>query len=586
MNKPMTLVLLSEPWHATLDLPEGVVVALDAEIDRLLDERGIAFVSGKDLRTRDLSFRDAAHQWAELVLENERYPFIRHRNVPLGHVYFYPLYLYFTRLAYWIDALALLVERYPHTRTLLVYPSSHQATETTGDLAQEEIEALIDAARLIGGQHDIRVEVAAVAVPVTPRGTFALKRQAFSVSLFVWNSLMGLRHSRPLRVLASDYWRNIGPLLGHMRVEVTLIDRLQALHAGFKNLWKYRIRLYHLEDFGTKKAAPIDMQTPDFVAQFRGYEVGPLLEAAHRALLRKYIPRALREVDGAYALMSHTKSNVIVLRVSTAPQTHYSVLAHVGRSLGIPSVELQHGLEYNGHDSFTRRKSAEYLGVYGEIIKKELIAAGIASERIEVIGSPRFDAHTPRPHVQKGPLKVLCIYPDLSYGDGFDTYDIDAYLESVVAALRGSEVHLTIKLRGARRASYFHRRITEICKDVPHTVAREESLTELFAQHDLVISCYSTVILEAMLCAVPLIFFSALPLEQRFAAAHLGPYEEAGALRTAYTPAELKEALSDLQPAAARAAQVACAQQFLHKAYAFDGKAAERGAQWLARLAK
>ena len=590
-----TLVLLSEPWQvdALPTFADGEqVVALDAEVEDMLAAKNISCISIKEYRTPSLAFRDAAYSWAKQVLEDPEAPFATYRDVPLSRVYFYPLYLYFTRVAYWLDATATLLERHSDVSRIVVYPSAEVASETMGDLAAEEIAALVDATRLLGSQKGIEVEVRSFAhAPEKSRRLFKLQRSFFGALVFVWNGLMRLLPRRRVRILVSDYWRNISPLAPYLHdTELVFIDRLEALAAGTANLWRWRMRLYHLEQFARPHTQPQLLPAPAFSAPFRGVDMGVLLFAAHTALVQRYTPKAVRDIDGAYGMLERVQPSVVALRVSTAPQRHYAILALVATKKGIPSVEFQHGWEYSGPDSFTLRKNARHLGVYGKRIKQELVAAGIDPERISIVGSPRFDPYSrsmsTSAREDAAVLSVLCIFPDLSYGDGWDTFDVDSYLINVAQALRGhTPVRVTIKLRGTRREAYFRRRIAEIFAGIQHEVVRDEALATLFAASDLVISYYSTVILEAMQCDVPVLFFAEIPIEQRFVE-HLADFEQSGALKVARTAQELSSALKELAAKDARDEIAGRAHEFLIKDFAFDGHAAERAAGLVEQLAR
>lgn len=594
-----TLILVSELWQLDkLDATSGgIVVALDAEIEEALAARDLEFISAKDYRMLNLDSRDAANEWAMQLLENKERPFAEYRGVLLGRVYFYSVDLYFTRVAYWSDIMISLLERYPDTASLVVYPSAAQATETTGDLAQEGIDALVDSVKLLGAQKGIDVVVPLVSPSMRDSVVmFALKRRLFGFLLGVWNMFLSLRQARPLRILVSDYWRNVSPFMQNIPdAELVFIDRLQALQAGVGNMWKWQMRFYHLDAFvGRPRDIPRDEKDLPFKVLFRGYDFGSLLSHIQSVLKHSYIPKALRDIDHAYAMLEQLHPHVVVLRVSTSVQTHFAILASVSRSLGIPSIEFQHGLEYNGADSLTRRKNAQYIGVYGPIIAKELVSAGIAQERIEIIGSPRFDVYT-RVREQRRmrsendastKLSVLCIYPDLSYGDDHDSYDADTFMYGIADALRNiAGAHLTIKIRGPKREAFSRRRIAEICKGISYSIERDLPLPILFESSDVVISCYSTATIEAMQSGVPLVFFAATLFQVRLAA-HFAPYLHARALHVAQNPEELALSLRTLATGEARRALVERADHFLAEAYAFDGRSAERAAEFVQRLAR
>jgi len=595
-----TLILVSELWQIDkLGItPNGTVVALNTEIEESLYVRGISYISAREYRTPNLDFRDEANKWTKEILENPEKPFVEYRGISLGRIYFYPLFLYFTRVAYWLDIIASLIEHHPDVTALVVYQSAFRVAETTGDLGQEEINALVDSAKLIGAQKDIKIvlQPAPPETSIGPSTLFFFKRKCFGYLLNVWSACMSLRRTRSVRILASDYWRNIGPVISHLPdSEVVFIDRLQAFQAGISNMWKWHMRFYHLDHFSNSSSEKPNMgMDVSFTESFRGYDIGPLISSTRRALIQNYVPKALRDIDGAYAMLKKLRPSVILLRVSTAPQRHYAILAMVGRIIGIPSVEFQHGLEYNGPDSSSRRKNAQYIGVYGRVISDELISAGIENERVKVIGSPRFDIYAQERKQHKSyeeyetskKFSILCIYPDLSYGDDGDSYDIDTFMRGVADAVRGiNGAHLTIKLRGPRSEAFSRRSIAQICKDIPHTVVRDIPLQTLFKTSDVVVSCYSTAMLEAMQSGISLIFFAYVPLQERLSS-HFDPYLRAGALEIVRSSNELASALHALENAEARRALVERADRFISEAYKFDGRSADRAAKFIRELAQ
>lgn len=408
---------------------------------------------------------------------------------------------------------------------------------------------------------------------------------------------MSLRRRRPVRILISDYWRNVSPLLPHTSgVELIFIDRLQALQAGIVAMWQHCIRFYHLDHF-REVAAPTPTPTPTpaptlsaatFIALFKGTDVGALLSAARCALVEKYVPRARKDIDGAYALMHSLTPSVIMLRVSTAPQRHYAILAWVGRALGVPSVEFQHGLEYNGEDSYTRRKSATHLGSYGPKVTKELVATGIASDRVINIGSPRFDFYATvrkrRAAVGRDVFSVVCLYPDFSYGDGFDAYDVDAYVKAVSDAVRTIPgACIIFKLRGSRREAFARHRIAYHCSGMKYSIMRDQSLVSLFESADVVVSPYSTAILEAMQSGIPVVSCVLLAMEQRLHDSHFG---SSGDILVARDVLSLSKTLQLLSATDARLAAISKADDYMSKAYCFDGEAASRAAALLVHLAR
>src|SRR3989344_3729783 len=248
------------------------------------------------------------------------------------------------------------------------------------------------------------------------------------------------------RVLANDYWRNIGPVFARLtKGEMLLLDRSEFMNIGLASLWRFRMRFSHIADFEdstrkgerektaalftahVKKLADDDRYLSDI--SFRGFPLRPLVIGALGDIALRAVSRTLDEVDGAYEMIQRVKPDSILLRTSVSSQTHFPVLAFVGKALGVPSIELQHGLEFLGPGSGSVRRVAGYVGVYGPLVREEMERAGFPRERLPLIGSPRFDqyaqfvAKTPKsPSKKKDMYDVLCICPIAVFGECTDSY--------------------------------------------------------------------------------------------------------------------------------------------------------------------
>ena len=74
------------------------IVSLDLEIDLLLIEQGVPFVSARDYRTSEALTMTLSETWASSVLESERWSFFSYRGVSLSRLYFLPLQMYLSYL--------------------------------------------------------------------------------------------------------------------------------------------------------------------------------------------------------------------------------------------------------------------------------------------------------------------------------------------------------------------------------------------------------------------------------------------------------------------------------------------------------
>jgi len=287
--------------------------------------------------------------------------------------------------------------------------------------------------------------------------------------------------------------------------------------------------------------------------------------------------------------------NMVFLRASVSAQTHFYILATVARMCGIPSLELQHGLEYLGSGSVSKQHGAEYIAVYGRVTQDEFAALGFPRERFPIVGSPRFDAYkreavlAHRVRREGEGISVLCIGFAVSVEWFYDDYDLEEYYSAVAQALEKiPNSSAIIKLRpGSFRESSCRSTIDTIFARVSHTIAHDEPFSELFASADIVVSYFSTVVLEALQFNKPTIVFSAQAMERECIRFHLTQYADAGGLIVTYTQEELEIACRSLaNDEALRKRLARGAEKVLTQLYSFDGKASERIVALIERLAQ
>jgi len=501
---------------------------------------------------------------------------------------------------------------------LIVFPSLQSPTLSSQDAAlvrqqpllRQYLDAAVACAQRIGAQRGI-----AVVIPHVPprakrvrlaRFLFVLKRILLETGIHLYNAgIVLFRSRRTPRILASDYWRNIEPILSQLpQGELMLFDRGEAFKAGMRNLWRFRVRLFNFSSFsirGRKRERAEtqrlfeerwhDLRRNEFPEySFGNFSLRPLMVEAFEELFMRVVPQTLRDIDGAYALYKALAPDIVFLRASASLQTHFAILAYVARALDIPSLELQHGLEYVGPNSYGTRHSAEYFAVYGQVVQDEFAALGLPRERFPIIGSPRFDAYkkeaspAPSAHPAGDGLSVLCVGSVSTPNE----YELENYYSAVARALEkvpGSSV--VIKLRpGPARERYYREMIETLFARVPHTITHYESLPELFASADVVVSYFSTFILEALQFSKPTVVFSVEPFEKEMIRFHFTRYAEEGALAVAYSQEELETALRSLSSDHTLRSRLAeRAENMLAQLYAFDGRASERILELIKRLA-
>ncbi|MFA6414387.1 MAG: hypothetical protein WC217_03345 [Candidatus Paceibacterota bacterium] len=612
------ILLLSELKHVDAVAPflsahpeirEGgyLVIPLDLEIEYVLTTRGIPFESGRTFRSGDADPMIVSEEWSRALLEDEQWGFFRYRKVVLSQLYFHPLQVYLMSVLYCADIVSNIVSRYPHAERLIVFPSTYLTPSTGFSLESHRIRAFVDVVSTIGAQSnkEVRIpEVTMAAHQLTHTASFAGKRFLFGVGISLLNALVAVFcRPRRIRILASDYWRNLAPYVKHLdSAEVVLIDRKEALRAGLANVARFRMRFLHLDAYAQENSLEqeearsriarewqtVRSSVPALV--FRGFSLRSLVLDALESIVDDALEKSLKDIDDAYALVARLKPDVVELRTTISIQTHVGILAQVARTLSIPSLEMQHGLEYYGPGSMDRYHRAAYMGVYGRITQQELRTAGDYTTTI-AIGSPRFDVYAVSdtggaPSVPGSEnLVFLCIAPAVVPGMATDTYDVEEYFQSIGTALRKfPHASAVVKLRGSYRESFYRSTIAAACSGVPITIVTAGSLEGLYAMADAVISCNSTAILEAMQCGKPVVYLG-ISLRERMTSQCFSHVVEEGAMRLATNTEELEKVLQGLSLATERGQIAHKATALLEREYSFDGKASERAAALITTLA-
>jgi len=595
-----------------------LLIAFGPEIEYALTKKGISFCSGREYCSLDTGrLQLVSKEWTEKFDGPERQWF-QYRGVALSRLFFFTIRHYTAYLLFYATLLENLLIRHPAARRLVVFPSLQSPTISPRNAAlvrrqpllRHYLDAVVACARLIGAGRGV-----AVLVPQAPprskrrhlmRSLFVLERTLLELGIHLYNAGIALFRLRGTpRILASDYWRNIEPIMSQLpQGELMLFDRGEMLKAGLGNLWRSRIRLFNFSSFSIRDREKdraeaqrlfeerwhslLEDGLPEY--SFDTFSIRPLIVEAFEELFTRVVPQTLRDIDGAYALYRVLTPEVVFLRASASLQTHFHILATVARACGIPSLELQHGLEYLGPDSYGTRHSAEYFAVYGQVVQDEFAALGLPRDKFPIIGSPRFDAYKKEvsvlhrtPHTGKS-ISVLCVGSVSTQNE----YDLEDYYATIARALeKVPNSSVVIKLRpGPARESYYREMIETLFARVPHTIAQYEPLPELLASADVVVSYFSTFVLEALQFGKPTIVFSVESFEKEMNRFHFTRYVEEGLL-LAFTQEELEKALRSLSSDSALRARVAeRAERVLARLYSFDGRASERMIELIKRLAR
>lgn len=599
--------------HPDIQRDGYILIPLDVEIEYSLAEKKIPFKSGRGYRTQDVTPLILSEAWPMDIFNDEQWSFFQYRGVSLSRLYFLSLQAYLMALLYYTDIIANVSIQHPATLRFVVFPPTNAAPPTGFPLEGHRIMALADVVTSIALQSNRKVLVPDLMISAhirTNHISFTVKRRLFGWCVRLSNILISLVcRPRRLRVLASDYWGNMEPYLKRIdSVEVFLLDRIQIFHAGLSNIWKFRMRFVHTDAYAEKNPFERDTARMNITEKwqsikdistmpkltFRDFSLRSLVIRALDTVIADTVANALKDIDDTYKLCALLKPDVIELRTTISTQTHFTILAQVARVLGIHSLEMQHGLEYYGPGSTDRCHSAEHIGVYGPRTERELHVAG-DTITMHVIGSPRFDVYSSlsennrvRQNDSHSSISVLCIAPTIVVGVATDSYDVEEYFSAIASAVREvSNVFVIIKLRpGPLRQSFYEAIVARVFVGVSHRIAQFEPLAELYLQSDIVVSCYSTAMLEALQCGKPLIYLGLSAGYKLMGQYHLAAYAEKGALAISTTQTEFQQTftmLTESKEARERMSRAAVA--FLEKEYTFDGNASERTAALITSLA-
>ncbi|TSC64445.1 MAG: hypothetical protein G01um101491_282, partial [Parcubacteria group bacterium Gr01-1014_91] len=209
------------------------IVSLDAEIDFALEKRGVPFVSGKTLQNRaSPATYVRAEEMARSLYDDERMSFLKYRDVPLADSLRFSTHVYLVYLLYYVDAVERFRENAPDVKRFVVPVSVAPVSKTSDPLAVEESKMIHEAARLVCERNGILCEAhdmrsSALSVKNKRQAfVFETKRVLFGVVLSFMNAFMALRPRRQIRIVASDYWKSLAPILHQLpEAELILLDR-------------------------------------------------------------------------------------------------------------------------------------------------------------------------------------------------------------------------------------------------------------------------------------------------------------------------------------------------------------------------
>ena len=94
------------------------------------------------------------------------------------------------------------------------------------------------------------------------------------------------------------------------------------------------------------------------------------MEPACGHLVSIFSGKVVEMIESTERLFKKQQISAVVLRARVSGQIHFAILGLVAHKMGIPAIELQHGLEFTEDFSLSVDKNADILASYRPLIKK------------------------------------------------------------------------------------------------------------------------------------------------------------------------------------------------------------------------
>lgn len=631
-----SLVVLCEFGHidtvlahfGTEALKDGngpIVVPLDYEVELGLRAKGIPFHSMTEyaaqssLKERGLF---VARMMRQLYTDPD-FSFFTHKDIPLGRILGYSLGEYLLRVLYHLDVFGFILDRFKGVGTVYVPEPLSELPSTVGQLAKFEARVQVDTIAFLAHRHHLAFQIIPRPPVVMARGQVrnfvraCKRRAAIGLVQFLNCGVSLLRSRKAMRVFVSDYWWHIDSFITRLKgIEITMMERREIQNA--KNfIWRHKILFNHPSDYSTRAIKRHAQERrrhyeqawrelgdhPSFSEQcvWQGVPFWSLVQPAYDHLVTSFSEKVVETIEATERLFEKQNIRAVILRASVSGQIHFATLGLVARMMGIPAIELQHGLECSDAYSISVHKNANILASYGPLIKKELAQANGTELQVLNIGSPRFDQYRnehitgdkkkallEKMHMDPRRPILLYIATDIVHGQTYDTYSMRRLFQSIAHATACIEgLQVIIKIRPGPATERFFKEVFKETLGESCYLAQYEDMHELISVASVVASSYSTVTLEAMIAQKPLVLVGIDRNDLLLMESHFLPYEKAQALRIARNEDELTAYVRAIVTSTEEAEALAHnASDFLKNNFCFDGKSGERMAAFLESLRK
>lgn len=504
------------------------IIALRADVESALQASSIKYESGRELRTVNPIHK---LQQSEEIMDElvKRMGYWQYKDISFAELHRISIQDYLAKLFYWIDIFLNLSDRYP-VQELHIWNDGVRPVKP--NILNEFSLLQESAALLVTKQKKIPLQVhraVSVEKQTLSQRLFLIKRHIFTIFISLVNALVTLsRKRRKKRILVADFWRHTEPYAKYFKdIELIMLERLEFFKIPWQEIFSHRIRFVPVfgdspktstseirkSSLSVREVFKTDTNTQDFVEQktFLNITLAPALSNLLNTAVYQYEQDA-HKVESIESLLKKWKPEVVVVRASASQQIHFSLLCQIAKRLRIPSIELQHGLFYLGPGSVPKHSNAEYLATYGPLASAELKEAGYKGTTLD-IGSPRFDVYAdlPDPDLENNPFTILFVLPDDTTGTWFDSYDVIDLIETVkVLAESDKNIRVILKARpGTPWADFGYNTANKELGMLSNVeVVRDIPLVETMRKTHVVVSVFSTILLESMAASRPVIYWA------------------------------------------------------------------------------
>lgn len=583
------------------------IVCLDFSVGRYLEQKGIPFVSLRDIvdsESEEEKWWVLSHQIAREWYRLPGMKFLEYHGIRIAEAPEPIMQEYLARLFYYTRIYVALKKKFPQATLHFATPPDKDPLNVHC-LAAFMPWAVVDAARMAG----LRTVVPGTrAVPPT----YSFPRMSIkSVVLRTYNACVGFLPRRSFKVYVSEYWTHFAPVVPYLNdTEIVLMESRKLLDIPWRLILKHKIRVrYPNGEINAREERRLVALSVTFnsswneargeVAAYLGtlkteLDWNPVLDACE--YLVTYAPRVVADIDALRRIMNAERPDIVLQMASVGgPQHLFFLMARVAAQLGIPSLELQHAGATVDPRSVYSRIETDYLATYGADVNAWHERIGHSPQRLLPVGSPRFDQYSTqyKEGIEKGkrlfaqlgldtarPVLMVVVPFSDTFASAIDSYQLAEFFSEVRAAQKNIPgVQVLCKFRSYNHIGGMKEYVADLFQ-VDFAIAGDEDMFSLLCASDAVVCNNTTTIYQAVLAKKPLVLYA----WKAFDTYHAQVYERAAPLLQ--TPKQFAAAIVRVFTDASYREDLLGKQTLFLEGYSFDGKSAPRVASLLGTIAR